>query len=184
MPVGVETKLVEMTEGEEGGKGESTLGEGEEFEEIRNDSPMLWFSGLIDLSTPLPTHTSSSSMPTLMRRRARLSLRTCVTSVDGSSQVVHTPPSVVVGSYQEAERFGEMCARAVREAGGGDILDEVARVRRERERRDLERAIEKSRADGAAGGEGGGKGGKEERDRDGDHRGLDGLMSSLTATSI
>lgn len=197
----------------------------EDFVPLQPDSPMLWFSGIVDLSLPLPS--STTSLPLLIPRRARLTLRTCVTSLDGSSQVVHSPPPIIVGNYQQAERWGEICALDVRERGGGEILEEVGRVRRERERKDLERAIEKSRAEGRAGGIGSGMpvggggglrptllrnmrnglpdgggftsakidgdgGGEGEEDsgemvQDGDeggHRGLDGLISTLTGMGL
>lgn len=140
VPVGVESELEELEEDVE-----AELDQ-EDFVPLEPDSPMLWFSGILDPTTPLPT-SSSTSLPSLTTRRARLTLRTCVTSLDGSSQVIHSPPGIVVGSYQQAERFGEICALAIREKGGKEILEEVGRVRRERERRDLERAIEKSRAE-------------------------------------
>ena len=191
VPVGVESKLEELDESTE-----LSL-DVEDFEPLQPDSPTLWFSGIFNPSLPIPE--SSTSLPPLLTRRARLTLSTCVTSLDGTTQVVHSPPAIVVGSYQQAERWGETCAREVRDTGGKDILDEIGRVRRERERRDLERAIEKSRAELARtashshpvrpsmmrqevhtreDGEGDGE------EDDGGHLGLDGVVSSLTRTTL
>lgn len=204
VPVGVETELEELDE-------EAELGlDPDDFEPLLPDSPMLWFSGILDRSLPLPT--TSTSSPPLTPRRARLTLRTCVTSLDGTSQVVHSPPGTIVGSYQQAERWGEMCALAMKEQGGKEILDEVGRIRRERERRDLERAIERSRAEAKSrpalrhGPRGsilrqsfrprpvdGVEEEEQEEEEEGDevgaggmqaHRGLDGLVSSLTGMRV
>jgi hydroxymethylbilane synthase len=67
-----------------------------------------------------------------------------VTSLDSSEQVIFAPPPIIVRNYQEAERWGELCATVVKETGGKAILDEVGRIRRERERKDLERALQRS----------------------------------------
>ena len=161
MPVGVETELVELDADKviPSGEEEDYLRE-EKFAPLQAESPMLWFSGIIDPSHLLPSVPSTpsqeqptslttshaiSTMPPLRPRLARLTLRTCVTSLDGSSQVVYSPPPVIVRNYQQAERFGEMCAEKIKARGGKEILDEVGGIRRERERQDLEKAIERSR---------------------------------------
>ena len=167
VPVGVESELEELPL--EFGQEENPRDEAfnnEVFGPVQSDSPMLWFSGVLDPSTPLPisrppspssSHLSTPlrPLPPLRPRRARMTIRVCVTSLDGSSQVVYAPPPAVVRNYQEAERWGEICATHVKQSGGKEILDEVGRVRRERERRDFERALEKSRQE-INGGDGGG----------------------------
>ena len=154
VPVGIESELEELDPTEEDNAQDSLLS-GQVFDEIVDESPMLWFSGIVDPVHPLPISRppspsgtirpgTPSTLPPFKPRRARLTVRACVTSLDGTQQVVHSPPSVVVRNYQEAERWGELLAQSIKSAGGKDILDEVTRIRRERERRDLERAIEKS----------------------------------------
>ena len=97
---------------------------------------------------------------------------------------------MIVRNYQQAERYGEICARQIKEMGGKAILDEVSRVRRERERKDLERAIEKSRAEAASKRKRIVVEAEEEREGqrtpDGEertHRGLQGLLQSLNEES-
>ena len=210
VPVGVESELEELN-ADQAGSAIDEVFKDEMFPHLEPDSPMLWFSGIVDSGHRLPSSLPSTpgimtptdepaffplvrKLPPLRRRYARLRLRTCVTSLDGSSQVVHEGPAVIVRSYQQAERYGEICARQIKEMGGKDILDEVSRIRRERERKDLERAIEKSRAEAAskrkrveteveaeveAEKEG-------QRTPDGEertHRGLQGLLKSLNEES-
>ncbi|ORY23193.1 porphobilinogen deaminase, dipyromethane cofactor binding domain-domain-containing protein [Naematelia encephala] len=183
VPVGVETELEELDPSEH----LDGLWSTQDFDPITSSSPMLHFSGILPWTTPLPTP-HSAEVPVVQVRRARLTLRVCVTSLDGSSQVVCGPPPVIVGNYQQAERFGEMIAGQVKDMGGKAILDEVAQVRRERERRDLERAIDKSRQEaerlqalsGSTGAEEGTA--RETSEQDGDvHQGLQGLMKLLTS---
>lgn len=177
VPVGIETVLEELSDDYQPTSEEDLLTD-EVFPPIIPSSPMLWFSGLLDPTIPLPS--PSSPMPPLSQRSARLTIRACVTSLDGSQQVVHTPPGVVVRSYQEAERWGEICAGEVKYGGGKEILDEVGRIRRERERGDLERAIEKSRRDASLAGNGNGdKVGGEGEGEEGEHVGLQGLVRVL-----
>ncbi|ORX36002.1 porphobilinogen deaminase, dipyromethane cofactor binding domain-domain-containing protein [Kockovaella imperatae] len=179
VPVGVESTLEELDP--EQAQGDLA---GETFSPLEPDSPMLWFSGIVESSHRLPSSLPSTPgiatptgeaypvnrvLPPLRKRAAKLSLSTCVTSLDGSSQVVHSPEPVVVRNYQEAERFGELCAKKIKQLGGKEILDEVTRIRRERERKDLERAIEKSREQA---------GGTKQKDGD-EHQGLQGLLQSL-----
>ncbi|WVQ70893.1 porphobilinogen deaminase [Cryptococcus sp. DSM 104548] len=154
VPVGVESELEELDEDEVAANPELLDGIEDPFREhqdtpLHNQSPMLWFSGLIDTaSTPTPSTPafSTHSLPPLRSRLAKLTLHSCVTSTDGTKHVLFTPPPVLVRSYQQAEKFGEDCARRLRAMGAGEILDEINRLRKERELRDLESAIERSRA--------------------------------------
>lgn len=142
VPVGVETELVEL---EEGSNVESPTWTAT-APKLTTSSPTLHFSGLLPLEQnyPLPT---DSTLPPLTLRRARLTLKTCVTSLDGGRQIVHSPAAVIVTSYAEAERWGEICAEQVREMGGGEILDEINVIRAERERADFEAAKLRSQAE-------------------------------------
>ncbi|KAK8865953.1 porphobilinogen deaminase [Kwoniella newhampshirensis] len=150
VPVGVESDLLELdVHGDHSDLSDQV--EDRYLNEVESplleDSPMLWFSGVIDTAGTLPSTPTflPSSLPRLRSRLARLSLHVCVTSTDGSKHVLHTPRPVFVRSYRQAEKFGEECAREIRRMGGGEILDEINRLRKEREMRDLEKAIEKSR---------------------------------------
>lgn len=184
VPVGVESTLEELSTSD---NEQDEIFAQEQFEQLHDDSPMLWFSGIVDPIHSLPISQpptpfverappTFSTMPPLRARRARLTLRACVTSLDGSEQVIHAPQSVIVRSYQEAERWGEMCARTVKEAGGKTILDEVTAIRRERERKDLENALKRSMRQ-MEGGDGTQTPGAEE------HVGLQGLMRTLMGES-
>lgn len=154
VPVGVESELVELDEDEVAAHPELLEGvedpfKGQEEIPLEGDSPMLWFSGLVDTTsapTPSTPTFSSHSLPPLRTRLAKLTLHSCVTSTDGSKHVLFTPPPVLVRSYRQAEQFGEECARRLRGMGAGEILDEINKLRKERELRDLESAIERSRA--------------------------------------
>ncbi|WVN85399.1 porphobilinogen deaminase [Cryptococcus depauperatus CBS 7841] len=153
VPVGVESELVELDEEEIAAHPELLDGAEEPYKDeretpLQEDSPMLWFSGLVDTSsapTPSTPTFSSHSLPPLRTRLAKLMLKSCVTSTDGTKHVLFVPPPVIVRSYRQAERFGEDCARKLRAIGAGEILDEINRLRKERELRDLENAIERSR---------------------------------------
>jgi hydroxymethylbilane synthase len=76
-----------------------------------------------------------------------LTLKTCITSLDGKRQIIHSPPAVLVRSYAEAERWGEICAEKITEMGGGEILAEINVIRKERERQDMEQAKARSLAE-------------------------------------
>lgn len=151
VPVGVTSELEELDPDQLANPQDDALAQ-ESFTAIDDESPMLWFSGIVDPSYSLPisrppspnSSPRPSTLPPLRPRRARLTLKACVTSLDGTEQVVYAPESIVVRNYQEAERWGEMCARVVAQGGGKAILDEVGRIRRERERKDLERALQRS----------------------------------------
>jgi hydroxymethylbilane synthase len=67
--------------------------------------------------------------------------------LDGKRQIIHSPPPVLVKSYAEAERWGELCAEQVRAMGGGEILEEINVIRKERERQDIEQAKARSLAE-------------------------------------
>jgi hydroxymethylbilane synthase len=139
VPVGVESSLEELES--DASSTDSEVGYGEEgFAPLTGESPLLHFSGILPFSTPLPELNASSEevKPVLVRRRARLSLTASVTSPDGTKHVVHSPEAVVVASYRGAEAWGEEVARELRRLGAGEILDEVNRVRKEREAKDLE----------------------------------------------
>lgn len=154
VPVGVESELVELDEDEIAAHPELREGVEDPFKDqeespLEGDSPMLWFSGLVDTTsaaTPSTPTFSSHSLPPLRTRLAKLTLHSCVTSTDGTKHVLFTPPPVLVRSYRQAEQFGEECARKLRGMGAGEILDEINKLRKERELRDLESAIERSRA--------------------------------------
>lgn len=140
VPVGIESKLEELVEGadefEAEGHAEASLSP------LQGDSPMLFFSGILPSSTPYPTPemTTADVTPLLATRKARLSLSICVTSLDGTQHVVYTPEPTIVSSYRSAEAWGEECARELRKRGASEILDEINRERKERERRAAENA--------------------------------------------
>lgn len=136
VPVGVETELRELSPGDNSAPSPDWT---QDVPGLTTTSPTLYFSGLLPESEPYPSP-SSSSLPPLTQRRAMLSLKTCVTSLDGERQIVHSPGPVLVTSYAEAERWGELCAAQVRQLGGGEILDEINVIRAERERLDYEQA--------------------------------------------
>ena len=140
VPVGIETELEEVSEAPEGA--------GEE-EPLTANSPTLHFSGLLDRGASYPK--TAGEKPVLRKRYARMKLRGCVTSLDGQRQVVRSAERVV-GSYRQAEKFGEDLARMLKAEGAGEILDEINAQRRERERKDLEKALEASRQAAASSG--------------------------------
>lgn len=150
VPVGVETELIELPQGEDEDSPEWT----KEVPKPSVSSPTLHFSGLLPSTEKYPSP-SSTSIPPLTRRRAHLVLKTCVTSLDGDRQIVHAPPPVLVKSYAEAERWGELCAVAIRDMGAGVILEEINVIRKERERIDFENAKARSLADAAMSGQNG-----------------------------
>jgi hydroxymethylbilane synthase len=135
VPVGVETELIEIEQGEDEDSPEWT----QTAPKLTVTSPTLHFSGLLAPSTKYPSPTSTS-LPPLTKRRAKLTIKTCITSLDGKRQIIHAPPPVLVKSYAEAERWGEICAETITEMGGGPILAEINVIRKERERLDIERA--------------------------------------------
>ena len=153
VPVGVETELIELEQGEDEDSPEWT----QTAPELTVTSPTLHFSGLLAPSVKYPSPTCTS-LPPLTKRRAKLSLKTCITSLDGVRQIIHAPPPVLVKSYAEAERWGEICAEKITEMGGGPILAEINVIRKERERLDFERAKAMSIAASADGSNGVGAG--------------------------
>ena len=143
VPVGVETELIECGSGSDEGDIEESPEWTKDVPRLTTSSPTLHFSGLLPLEEEYPS--PNDNLPTLTKRSACLTLKTCVTSLDGLRQIVHSPPPVLVRSYAEAERWGELCAKQVREMGGGEILDEINVIRAERERLDFERAVARSK---------------------------------------
>ncbi|WVQ97423.1 porphobilinogen deaminase [Kwoniella sp. CBS 9459] len=148
VPVGVETEMVEMEESDPSLQGIEDPFRDQIEEPLTEESPMLWFSGLVvpPSSRPSTPTFSRHSLPPLRRRIAKLTLKGCVTSTDGKKHVVYSPAPVLVRSYRQAEKFGEDCARKLREMGASEILDEINAIRKEREAADLAKAIERSRA--------------------------------------
>ncbi|KAK6905759.1 porphobilinogen deaminase [Kwoniella mangroviensis CBS 8507] len=150
VPVGVESEIVELDENDlENLDGMEDPYRDEDEIALKEDSPMLHFSGLIDIkptTRPSTPTFSKNALPPLRKRFAKLTLSACVTATDGSKHVLYEPKSVLVRSYRQAEKFGEDVARQLRKMGASEILDEINRVRKERERQDLERAIQRSKA--------------------------------------
>ncbi|KAK4687091.1 hydroxymethylbilane synthase, partial [Tremellales sp. Uapishka_1] len=118
VPVGVESELIE------GGDGEVVEFGLESADESAKDSPMIWQSG--------------------KGKTASLKLHACVTATDGSKHVLHTPKPVVIKSYREAVKWGEMCAATLRDSGAKEILDGIEVVRKEMEKRDMQEAMAES----------------------------------------
>ncbi|WWC58682.1 porphobilinogen deaminase [Kwoniella dejecticola CBS 10117] len=151
VPVGVESEIVELEESDlEKIDAEVEDPFKDEIEEpLKQDSPMLHFSGLVDVrpdTRPSTPTFSKHSLPPLRRRYAKLRLHACVTATDGSKHVLYEPKPVIVRSYRQAEKFGEECARKLRAMGASEVLDEINKVRKEKEQADLQRAIERSKA--------------------------------------
>lgn len=132
VPVGVETELVEIPV--RGGivgtsSAEDEVFDNETFEPLSEDSPTLHWSGLIDGSSKKTS------------RKAKLTLKACVTSLDGTKHVLHSPSPVMVTSFQQAERWGEICATHMKSTGAAEILDEIEVIRRKREDQDLKKGV-------------------------------------------
>ncbi|WWC66306.1 porphobilinogen deaminase [Kwoniella pini CBS 10737] len=153
VPVGVESEIIELQESDLENLNWEEIENPfkDELEEpLKKDSPMLHFSGIIDIpekTTSLSTKTifSKHSLPPLRKRFAKLSLHACVTSTDGTKHVLFEPKPVLVKSYRQAEKFGEECARKLRLMGASEILDEINLIRKAKEQEDLQRAIERSK---------------------------------------
>lgn len=118
MPVGIETDLEEI-----------------DVETVDADSGLRYA-----YEKPLADNTASWDRRPFMhasgqekRRLAKLTLRACVTSLDGQSQVVLEPGAVLVRDWQEAEAWGHQVARDLIAKGARKILDEIDVMRRERE---------------------------------------------------
>lgn len=132
VPVGVESSVEEITSDEKPHYPANA------FEPLEASTPTLHFSGLVEGSFP----SSSTEMPTLRERKARLDLQACVTSTDGQKHVVYAPGPVVVTSFREAKRWGEDCAKQLRTLGAGAILDEINAERQAREDETLAQSIQ------------------------------------------
>lgn len=146
VPVGVETELIELSSAECESSTTVNNSWSSDLPPLTAFSPTLHFSGLLSLSQLYPSLESTGEVTGLIPRHARLTLKTCVTSLDGSEQVVYAPEAVIVRSYAEAERWGEHCARVIKEQGGGKILDEINEIRRQREEAEFQEALKRSRA--------------------------------------
>jgi hydroxymethylbilane synthase len=133
VPVGVETHLEEVEAGEQPHYPADT------FPALTVDSPTLHYSGVLAATAAWPT---SDAEIKITPRAARLTLRACVTSTDGSRHVLYEPGPVVVTSWREAQRWGEDCARQMRTIGAGEILDEIEEDRKAREAETLRQAQE------------------------------------------
>lgn len=124
VPVGVETAIEEVDATTKAYYPADT------FPALTANSPTLHFSGVLGPTEEWP---ASDSDIKVTPRAATLTLRACVTSVDGSQHVLYEPGPVVVTSWREAERWGEDCARQMRTIGAGEILDEIEEDRKRRE---------------------------------------------------
>jgi hydroxymethylbilane synthase len=144
VPVGVESSLVEVFGGEEEIHYEA-LPSSATFTPLGANSPTIHFSGLLDPSIPL-----TICPPALRTRRAVLTLKACVTSLDGTTHVLHSPPGRIVTSWREAEWWGEAVARALRDSGAKEVLEQIEAERKEREKRDWDTRVEKSREEAEA----------------------------------
>ncbi|EIW72767.1 hypothetical protein TREMEDRAFT_15236, partial [Tremella mesenterica DSM 1558] len=151
VPVGVETVLeeIKMPDAPSGSQQQQEQQNGSEkrvngkdkTEQLETSSPTLHFSGLLPPSSSYPLPGENVE---IRPRFAMLKLTACVTSLDGDRQVVKSIERKV-GSYRQAERLGEELAREMRTHGAGEILDEINQQRREREQRDLEEALARSK---------------------------------------
>lgn len=145
VPVGVETTVEEVTADhradDNAGSRERGFAE-DQLDDLSGRSALLHFSGLLPLSSPLPPYTASSAdvRPLLNPRQARIKLLASVTSLDGSTHVLYDAPAQIVSSWRSAEKWGEECARRLRERGASEVLDEINRIRREREEEDIKKA--------------------------------------------
>lgn len=129
VPVGVQTTITEVDRNEKSHYPDNT------FPALTPTSPTLHFSGLLAPSAPWPTGT-----PELNTRRAKIDFKACVTSTDGKRHVVYEPGPVIVGSWREAQRWGEDCAKQLRTLGAGSILDDIEAERQAREAQQIKDA--------------------------------------------
>lgn len=140
VPVGIETTVTELKKGEEGwerpGYAEGILSE------LDGSSPLIHFSGILPIDTPLPSPSASTDTvrSILSARRARIKVLASVTSLDGKAHVLYDAPEAMVSSWQGAEKWGEECARKLKDLGAGEVLDDINRMRKEREEEDAKKA--------------------------------------------
>ncbi len=111
VPVGVETTIEEVTKEETNVK--SPFEDLSIFSEVTASSPLLHSSGA--------------------GRSAIIDLSACVTSMDGSQQVIHRPGPVLISNYQQAEAWGQRVEKEIKMMGADVILEEINAIRRERE---------------------------------------------------
>lgn len=142
VPVGVQTIVEEVKKGddewERPGFAEGILSD------LNGSSPLIHFSGILPVDTPLPSSSASTETvrSLLQPRRARIKLLASVTSLDGSIHVLHDAPEALVTSWRGAEKWGEECARKLKDLGAGEVLDDINRIRKEREEEDVRKAKE------------------------------------------
>lgn len=154
MPVGVETTIDEITSSTSDSDSDfSAAGYAEaDLTPLDGSSDLIHLSGLLPLTQPLPSPTTSATdlAPYLNQRRARIRLNASVTSLDGVTHVVYEAPTTIVSSWRGAEAWGEACARELRDRGAGKVLDVINAERRERELADLEskKAVASAKANG------------------------------------
>jgi hydroxymethylbilane synthase len=144
VPVGIETAIEEIGDGESGserpGYAEGILSD------LDGSSPLIHFSGILPVNIPLPSPSASADAvrSMLQPRRARIRILASVTSLDGSNHVLHDAPEAMVTSWRGAEKWGEECARKLKDLGAGEVLDDINKLRKAREDADLQKAKEAS----------------------------------------
>ncbi len=114
VPVGVETTLREVSQAEEAS-----------------------IPSAFDQEPTVPADADPLMHHSGFGRAASLHLKACVTSIDGTKQVVHDAGPILIKSWKQAEDWGHIVAKRLISEGADVILNEINALRQEREQQDL-----------------------------------------------